>query len=280
MGLFVPNNPSFGYVTGNVITTRPAAAIGTTITPAQNAYGSYTQVLAAAAITRDCFGILINFNSNFVTAAARDTIVTIGIDPAGGTAWTDTINHLLASCASSYNVGHGGHWYYFPIFIPSGSSVAAKASVNNATVGTLRCCVWLYGAPKNISNLVYGQGVETLGATTASSSGTAVTSGTTSEGSWTSLGTTTKRWKFGQIGMGINDTTMTSGGLYHVDFASAEAYIGMDKQYLVPTSTEAFSSVLHSHTMCDVPVGSIIYGRVQCSGTADSSLSLIAYGVY
>jgi hypothetical protein len=285
VGLFVPNNPSFGYVTGNVLATRPAAAFGTSITPGtSNSYGSYTEILGDANVTRDCYGMMLNFNSSFVTVQARDILATIGIDVAGGSSYVDFISHLLASCAGSFDEGHGGHWYYFPVFIPAGAAIAAKASVNNGTASTMRCAIWLYGAPKNLSGLVYGQGVETVGAVTASSRGTAVTPGTTSEGSWTSIGTTTRKWKFAQHGMGINDTSLTSGGAYANDLSFGDGtnniLLDQDKMHLVPNTTEALSAQLRAQSYCDVPLGETIYGRSQCSGTPDSNVSMAAYGVY
>jgi hypothetical protein len=285
MSLMTPNNPSFGYVTGNVLTTRPAAAFGTSITPGtSNSFGSYTEILSDANVTRDCYGIMLNFNSSFVTTANRDILVTIGIDTSGGTSYSDFISNLLGSCATGYLTGEGGHWYYFPVKIPSGTAIAAKASVNNATASTIRVACWLYGAPKNISGLVYGTGVETVGAVTASSRGTLVTPGTTNDGSWTSLGSTTKKWKHVQHGMGIDDASMTSGGVYHNDLSFGDGtnqiILDQDKRYYVSAATENFGGILQSRTYCDVPAGATIYGRSQCSGTADSSCSMAAYGVY
>lgn len=287
MGLFVPNNPSWGYTTGNVLTTRPNnAGWGTAITPGtSNSFGSYTQVLAAASVARDCYGVLLNFNNNFANTESRNTLVTIGVDPAGGTSYTDTISNLLASCAAGLNDACGGHWYYFPIFIKSGSSIAAKASVNHATARTVSCAAWLYGAPKNISGLIYGHGVEPIGALTASSSGTAVTPGTTSEGAWTDLGTTTRAWKFVQYGMGCDDSTMGSAAFYTADLSygtgvpTPKVILDEDKLYM-SAANEQLGGNLRSHTYCDVPSGMNIYGRIQAGGTPDSNLSMAAYGVY
>lgn len=282
MGLFVINNPDFGYLAGNALTTRPAAAMGTAITPgANNVYGSYTQLLAGASVARDCYGVLLNFNSGASSTQSRNTIVTIGIDSAGGTAYVDTILHLLASGASSFLSLHGGHWYYFPLFIKSGSSIAAKASVNHATASTVNCTVRLYGAPKNISGLVYGHGVETLGIVTATSSGTAVTSGEASEGAWTSLGSSAKRWKFAQMGFGIDDVSLAVR-TYSLDLSYGDGtnQVILDEGKLCNNSAaEEISSQLR-HSYCDIPAGIGVYGRMQCSAGADSNLSMAAYGVY
>lgn len=278
----LPSHNSFGYTTGNVLTTRPATAMGTTITPGNNTYGSYTEILSGANITKDCFGILININSMSSPGAAKDGICTIGIDTSGGTSYATFIPDLLCSCAHNYATAPLGHWYYFPIFIPAGSALAAQASVNNATVGTSNVAVWLYGAPTRPENLIYGYGVESIGINAASSSGTSVTAGEASEGSWTLLGTTTRRSVSWQYGMGCNDSTM-GGKIYHADLSYGDGtnqiIIGEDKAYTA-TASEQLGCNTMAGTHLNVPAGGSIYGRLQCSATQDSALSMAAYNVY
>src|SRR5690606_34323542 len=117
------------------------------VTPGNNTYGSYAEVISDSSVTSDAFGILININSVSVGSSARDAILTIGIDPAGGTTYTDFISDLLCSCAPTYVRGSSGAWYYFPVFIKAGTSIAAKGSVNNSTVGTMHVNVQLMCKP-------------------------------------------------------------------------------------------------------------------------------------
>lgn len=265
-----------------MLSTRPASTIGTSITPLQNSFSTYAEILSDTNVTKDCYGILINVNGGNVSTAAKDTLCTIGIDTAGGTSYVDLIPNLLVSCSWAYTAAPGGHWYYFPIYIPAGSAIAAKGSVNNAAPGTFRVAVWLFGAPADPASLRYGHGVEAIGITGASSSGTAVTAGGASEGSWTSLGTTTRPCFAWQYGMGCNDGTMTAL-LYHADLSygdgTNQVMIGQDKVYYAG-ATEQLGCGVYGPNYCAVPGGSTIYGRLQCSGTADSALSMAAYGVY
>lgn len=281
MALFVPHAAnSFEWWTSNN-TGRPAAALGTSITPAQNTMGSYTQLLSGASVANDVFGIYVMINSNAVSAAARDTLVTVGVDPAGGTSYTDTINNLMGSCAGAATLG--GVWYYFPLWIRAGSSIAAKASVNNATVGTLRVYTQVFGLPTNPEAIKVGTYVDSFGITTGTSSGTTVTSGTTSEGAWTALATSISRscWWW-QLGMGCNDTTMTAL-VYAADLASGDAsnkrLVINDQLFLAGASESIVSLPMTTGCEMDVSAGVNLYGRLQCSGTADSALSLAAYGV-
>jgi hypothetical protein len=263
--------------------TRPASAMGTSITPGNNTYGSYTQLLAGASLTDDAYGILINVNSNNVSAAARDTLMTIGFDAAGGSSYTDFITDLICSNATVYTQSAGGIWYYFPIFIKAGTSIAAKASVNNATVGTLNAFVRLYCKPSCPEAVKVGSYVTTFGATTASSSGTAITPGTASEGAWTQIGSAlTKPHWYWQVGFGANDAAMVAN-VYDVDVGVGDA---SNKKVLIsnlPVITSAIESCTwFQPAQCSGfgATGDIVYARAQVGpSAADSSLSVAVYAV-
>lgn len=274
--------PAFKTIYSNVYTTRPATAWGTSLTPGQNSYPAYASLSTTA--TKECFGMMINIGSGASSTNNRDIIVKIGMDPAGGSSYADFISHLLGSASAPYGTLGGGHWYYFPVYVPSGATFAGTASVNNATVGTVRVALWLFADPVNPDGLKYGHRVETIGATTASSSGTAVTSGTASEGSWTSLGTSANTNFYWELGVGCNDGTM-SALIYHAELSAdnnaTRPKILIPDVVIEASSTEQFSKNLQPalFTGDEVVAGATIYGRLQCSGTADSSLSMIAYGV-
>jgi hypothetical protein len=263
-------------------TGRPATNFGATITPGINTYGSYASVLAGASVTYDVYGIGIAFNSNFVSTAARDTIVTIGLDPAGGSSFTDCISHLLASCAVPHAGSGDGVSYYFPLFIKAGSSIGAKASINNATVGTLRCWVTLYCQPSKPEAIKAGSFVTTFGANTAASRGTSVTPGTASEGAWTSLGALTQTHWYWQAGFGINSAAMATESL-HMDLGIGDGSnnkIAISDQHIVTGATE-YVSIMPPRGPCYVTgvSGDSVYGRLQNSGATTANMSMIAYGV-
>lgn len=273
----------FNFIAGNLVGVRPAGANqGVSLTPGNNTYGSYVEVVSDTLITQDCYGILININSGATSAAAKDMIVTIGKDESGGTSYSDWISHLYASCCSPMNVNLGGAWYYFPLYIKNGTALAAKASVNNATVGTVRCNIWVFGAPDKPHNLRVGQGVDTIGAVTGSSRGTSVTPGTTSEGTWTSLGSTTKDCFAWQSGFGINNATITALTYFFDISADNDSttpnLIQIDNMAVGTTSEQL--SFTQWPAFKEVVAGQTIYGRAQCSGTPVSGCSMMAYGVY
>ncbi len=284
MSLWVPSGSNdFTWQTSNVAAARPSANSGTSVTPGNNTKGSYAAVLTSGNVAFDVFGMLININSNSVSAAARNTLVDIGVDPAGGSSYSVLVPNLLGSCATSLIVGFGLN-YYFPIWVKAGSSIGARASVNNATVGTLRVIVTVFGKPRLPQLAKVGTYVTDFGTTAASSSGTAVTSGTVSVGAYTSLGTLAKEYWYWQQGLGINDSTMTSGNLYNGDLAfgdgSNKQLIIRNQMWAIPNANESLMSALPLGLGPRVVAnGASVFGRLQCSGTADSSLSMIAYGV-
>jgi hypothetical protein len=270
-------------------TTAPAssAAWGTAVTPgASNVMGSYATIIAAGSVTHDVYGIYINFSSGGTTTAARDILADIGIDTAGGTSFTALIPSLLASCAST-RLGatpSGGIDYYFPLFIPAGSTIGCRAQVNNGTAGSVRCHVIVFGDPSNPELVRCGSFARAFGATAASSSGTAVTPGSSAaEGTYVQLGSATVEdlWWW-QVGLGVNDATMAAVS-YMLDIAAGDASnkrILIENVVAASNATEELMKELGPFTAHQkVTAGDLVYGRASCSGTPDSNVSMIAYAV-
>lgn len=266
--------------------TRPTAAMGTSITPGNNAYGSYAQLIAGASVTDDVYAVLVNMNGGATSTAARDMLVTLGLDAAGGTSYTDWVTDILASCpslngGSSSGFTGGGVSFYFPVFIKSGTSIAAKASVNNATVGSTRVRVTLFCKPSRRDLVSFGTFVQAFGATAASSSGTAITPGTVSEGSWTEIGTLTKPLRWLEFGYGVNDATMSQNTI-HVDIALGDA---SNKKVIIQDAyveTQAVECIIKpdSCTPCVGAIGDKIYARCQVGpNAADDANSICVYGI-
>lgn len=282
--LWVPGGgfSNFNYVTSNILATRPAAALGATVTPGNNSYGSYADVLTTGQVAQDLYGLLISFNSGAVSTAGRDTLATIGIDPAGGTSYTDTISHLLCSDSCPYNAGTGIN-YYFPLWVKAGSSIGCKGTVNNGTVGSFRVVITGVGQPTDQRLVKVGTFVETIGANTGASNGTSVTPGTASDGTWTSLGSTSKETWWHQQGYGF------SGGAIVVSTLAADLSFGngttqemlLRKQIIYQSTAEQIGYGPHFGN-CErrVPAGSTMYGRLQASSALDAgTYSMIAYSL-
>lgn len=260
--------------------TRPIAAFGDAVTPAQNAYGAWAQLLSGAEVAQTAYEVWVNINTVGVATVARECLVTIGIDLAGGTTYTDFIQHLLASEASTYEA-IGGVWYCFPVLVPAGASIAAKASVSTVDVTALNVRVVLSCQPTRPDLIRCGTFVRTFGATPASSNGTAIVAGGASEGAWTQIGAALadELW-FWEWGLSFNDTTI--GALtQHIDVSVGGVgteRIAVQNGVVVTQVSESLSKPNFQGGSRNAVIGEFVYMRVQDSGN-NTGHSVVAYGV-
>ncbi len=155
-----------------------SAAAGVAVTPGNNAYGSYVQLISGATLTEDAFGIELHLVAVAVSGSARDCMVKLAVDPAGGTSFAgnDIGVDIACSCASAIAANGVGISYFFPIRFRAGSSIGVAMSVNNATVGTgsAYCRLpWKPTHPELVPRT--GTAIRTYGSVPASSSGTTIT---------------------------------------------------------------------------------------------------------
>ncbi len=283
--LYVPTRGGLNFSVNNQAT--PSLTPGTSITPGNNSFPAYAEILSDASVTEDCFGIFIRITGISVAATSKSALVNIGSDPTGGTSFATIIPNLLCSEAATSNatVPSDGIDYYFPLYIKSGTSLAAQGSVNNATVGTMRVYVKLFGGQEYAERQKWGFTVEQFGAVTASSKGTDLTPGNTgAEGTYVQMGSNlTNDYFWWQLGVGITQGTTTNLA-YDWDLARGD---GSSKQIMIPDesivtgTSEATVKHLQALGCYERPatVGEGIYARGTCSGTANTGWSAIAYGM-
>lgn len=270
----------WNYIAGNDIDARPAATYGDIVsTPAGSAHtkGNWTDLVT---VTQDCYWIEIVLH-NGIAGGGQNYMLDIGIDAAGGTSYSVIIPNLLTGEPQSVPNGGGSKWA-FPIRIPAGAQIGARMQYTLGSANNIYVYVRAYGAPSHPHLITFGSVVEAIGVNTGTTAGVSITSGTASEGSWTSLGTTTNRGIFVQSGWGCTDNT-AAAVIYHLDVAAdnngTTPKIIQSDSLVRSTATE-----LHSLFNCplgwsEIKAGTTIYGRAQCSGTADASLTMAAYVV-
>jgi hypothetical protein len=283
MPLWVPTGTDYQWSL-DTTTGRPAAAFGTTVTASATAHtmGSWAQLIVGSSVTEDVYGIAININSSFTSATRADSLLDIGIDEAGGSTYTVKIPYLLAGQANTYILG--GLYYYFPLFIKSGSSIGARIQ---SITGSRTARVWatLYGGPAHPAATRVGTFVQAFGITTAASNGTAITAGTTSEGSWTQIGSaTTEDLWWWQFGHGYDAATMAAvaaGWSWDVGVGDATTRrLVMDNVLTITGTTEFIQSYGRAYgCRGHVKAGDIIYARGQCSGTPPTGTNCAVYGL-
>jgi hypothetical protein len=266
--------------------TQPAAAWGTSVTPTAGAgYGSYAQLISGASVTHDCFEIEIIISSVNVSASSRECVVTIGFDPAGGTSYTDTIQHLICGPASAYydssEFPSGGVSYKFPLYVKAGTSIGAKAAASaNATAIRVACIV--RGRPSRPELIWYGSYVDSIATSLgAALFGDAVTPGTASEGSWTAIGSTLARpIRHVSVGFGIDDSTLNAA-LCHVDVGigdSSNKRVVLRNHRVYTNTNESMTWRGTNGAYADCAVGDQLYVRMQ-STSALATVHAALYGV-
>ena len=264
---------------------NPSATPGTSVTPgASNAEGSWTQVASSANIAQAVCGFYLRVSDGATASAAKNHLLDVGVDPAGGTSYTAIVSNIVCGATGAITTTGGGHQFFFPLAIAAGSSVAVRIQGSNATAGTVRVGIKFWGQPSRNEIVPCGQISETIG-TITNSSGVSFTPGNAADGTWVSLGTTTNPLWWWQVGYQIDNGTITAEYTY-VDIAVGD---GTNKHVIHRimhggTTGETCGSnisdnlILHS-CYCPVPAGSTIYIRGRCNNAPDTGYNGVAIGV-
>lgn len=265
---------------------RPAATEGVdVVNGGSSAYGSYAGIIAGASVTTDIYLIEIRIRRAANTATTDTTMLyTIGLDPAGGTSYTDTINHLMFRAPNSTN-GVGINTYTFPLFIQAGTSIGVKCMNTAATGGNSRVSVHLWGDPKHPEMAWAGKGVETIGVTLGTPpTGVSVTPGAASQGAWATIGTTTNDCHWWQMAFKSGGDTVDANIAFSCDLAVGNGtarQIVINRALFETTTNEVQFNRPQYDGWGSAPAGSTIEGRAWCTGTpAEPAYQMAVYGVW
>lgn len=264
--------------------TNPGSTAGTSVTPgASNSEGSWTQIASAANIAQDCYWLYLQVHSGATSAAAKNHLLDIGIDPAGGTSYTAFVSNLQVGASPALTAA-GAREFIFPIFIKAGSSVAVRIQGSNATAGTVRVMARFYGQPSRPEHVPVGTIAQTFG-TITNSNGQSFTPGNAADGSWVDLGaTSTPLWWF-QVGYGIDNATITAEYTYlEVAWGDGTNKHSMFKVMHGGTTGEtaglaAQTQMLACAAYNPVPAGVNIYIRGRCNNAPDTGYHATVIGI-
>jgi hypothetical protein len=276
--LTVPN--SFGLIIASAAGQPTALTVGTAVPADANAdtKSSYVELLNGSAVTDDAYGIAVTVSSTSATGTSRAALFDVGVDPDNGGSYTDLIANLLFAPANT-NIFLSHSTFYFPLFIKAGTQIAMRHQCATGAVDA-QARVALMCRPSRPDAVNSGTYCTTFGADTANSTGTNVTAGTTSEGSWTQLGSATSRPHFfWHVGI-AHDSTTQGNNSFDCDLACGDGstYSPIIEQERFSTnSAEAGMRSGPIGGRMYVPSGSNIYGRSQ--GSANTTIQLAAYGV-
>ena len=264
--------------------TTPSSTPGTSVTPgASNAEGSWTQVASSANMAYDSCLMYIAIGGGAFSGVAKNHLLDIGVDPAGGTSYTAVISNIV--CGQSQEVKTGFDEFVFPLFIKSGSAVAVRVQGSHATAGTVRVVADFFGRPTNPEMVPCGSYSETIGSIT-NSNGQSITPANGAEGSWTSLGTTAKDLWHWQIGVQVDNSTITaqytSVDLAYGDASNKEIILEDVPVHFYGTA-EIKASPLRGRSLVRasryVPGGSTIYARAGSFNFPATGYNMVAIGI-
>lgn len=279
--LWTPSN-EFNFSVDNFGATYTLAGLGTTVTAnaAANTKGATTQLISAASLTDNCYGLSLCFTRTNSAAGIVSFLVDIMYDPAGGTNWQILVPNLLVHQPS---LQRGGWWFYFPIYIPAGSSLGARCQ-SSTGASTVQVAARVYGKPSKPELIKYGHKVQALGVNTTTTRGTAFTPGTSALGSYSaSLGTLNFDAWWWQVGWTMTDTTSTMSGLL-IDVAAnaTNKILCYEGDISIPDSSENFGKTAlgaRPPIRC-ISAGQDVYVRGAGLNTApDTGMSAAVYAV-
>ncbi len=288
--LYSPYSNHFNWSADNVSGNYLAdVSFGTVLTASTTANTKGVDTALLSGVAHDVYGIQILFGQGFTDATIRRQMTDILIDPAAGvgnagSSWSVLIDNLYTNGPGT-STGGQGHNFYFPIFLPAGTAIGARMQDLTGASATVRCSIRVVGQPSHPEVLRVGSVVQTIGATTASTSGVAVTPGTDAYGSYSaSMGTLTRPAWWWQLGIGSNDTTMTAN-FYVFDIATdaTSKYIAArDIKYGVTTTTGEVSwksSQGEEAPVFHAPAGTDVYVRGCGLGAPDGTITTVVYAV-
>lgn len=197
MALIQPGGPSWAYYSDNFTTTDVYKDLGVNVTAgANNTKGSVASIMSA--LSHDVEYLRIGIHGFVSSGVNSSTLIDIMIDYAGGTSWEadplipNLLGGFVAICYTDYVTNAPGIscWYEFPLWIPAGASLGARAqTAHTSDITTGRVVVLARGGNRNPASWWCGQRVTAIGIDTSNSIGDLMATATApSWGSWANLG--------------------------------------------------------------------------------------------
>ena len=257
---------------------RPATTTGTQVTAGGSAHTLGTKVVLFSSTAFDAWWVRVIIMASGTAATRTDALINIYV--GADTAEQVIIPNLLAGATGTFSAQEPLKFYYFPLHIPAGSRITCDMQSVTAS-RTARVAMELWGGGFPLS--WYGKKVEAVGATPASSIGVSVTPGTSSEGSFTNIGTTSQESYYILPGIGgqLADTNNTNG-VNSLDIGvGGSVYRECDDFWFEQNNNENNGS-LHGGLgrFVIVPSSTTLQARIQTSSGTAEAQDVIIYVVF
>lgn len=259
-----------------VSSPQTLAGNGVTVTPSAsaNTKGNYATLIASTSAATKLLGISIWVNAGGTTT--NSWLVDIAIGAAA--AETVVVANLGASVCQQF--GQEMIEFLFPLDIPAGTRISARCQSNTATSPET---VSVKATVFNGAGWVGGTGIDTIGASTATSRGTAVTTGINSnKGSYAQITASTSRAYTGIFGVLSAQGVAGAYGILLTDIATGAA---ASETVIIPeVRTVNHALQLTSPTIpflpISIPSGTRLSARIANSEPGALARGVILYGVY
>lgn len=265
--------PSWTGFTHNLPATPSGTVYGRLITAgANNTKGTVVDLLGTT-LTHDVELLYIGLHSFRLSGSDGSALLDIMVDAAGGTNWSVLIPNLLAGWANATNMNGGSGTarnYYFPIQIPSGATIGARAQTSLGADLNGNVVIYAVGGNTNPGSWWAGTSVEAIGVDADNSIGQMHTCGNSgSYSAWTSLGDVTSADGCAvQFAVqGENDDTAASTLSHHFEFGAASTMIG-PPIYMGTQFTESSTMLPNLPIFRTIAAGTQLQVRGKGSGTS------------
>jgi hypothetical protein len=259
--------------------TVGSANIGTAVTTGGSSSTKGTPAELIASTAFDAYWITILASGYGTTGTACQGAMDILVGAA--TEEVLIANLLMGHCGSIAGAGNGPKRWDFPLYIPSGTRIAAQ-SAGARTSTDVRVAVFLHGGngypPFRVGTKVTTYGMGTV------PNGTSITPGASGgEGSWTQITASTSEDHFafvpsfqvsGDTGVQLRNYALDIG----IDAATEEE---IAQSYWFSTDSLEFMGGPHNSFPCfrDVPASTRMVMRVSNSGTNDNAYDAVIHAV-
>lgn len=273
---------AFSYSADNWSAATPSSVPGTTL-PEVTSVDTMTDPVTACIATplaQDCYLITVNVTQTLTPSTDTSALLDVMYDPAGGTAWQILIPKLIVGFRNVQGVSGAMSDYWFPLYVPKGSSIGARWQCVSDTTVTPRIQITLYGGPSR-QGFWFGTTVTAVGANTTGSCGADLDPGSTGTyGAWTSVGATSNP-AFRFLMIGAQGTAIThTADFYHIQYGFGDTKIpGAQIRIGYTTSEAIWQFPNHFGVYADIPAGTQLQARATGSDATSEDCSVALYGV-
>ncbi len=256
---------------------RPSATMGTLVTAGGSAHtlgSTFTQIFAATSFDTEWVEIIIHG----VQTAATDSRALLNIYIGASGQEQILIPNLLANGGTIAATACMPKVYRFPLRIPMGSRISAKSQALIVSDNVYVIMNLIGGS--QLDSWV-GAGVEAIGVSVAASAGTAITPGTTADGTFTALGTTVNELRYIYVmhgGPNAADTTQNAGAT-SIELGVGSTLLPGLQLFLANLETNESSGIPGTGRWRVIPAGTALQARLRFSGTAEAQYVAV-YGCY